>query len=101
MATNAGNRGADRERPRALRDTEAGKHSTSCEAPKTEVVFDFTDVQHPDFADLSLVLTARLLAGPRDRVWVRALPLHTWYILSALGLDHLFRDLPGPTSDLN
>jgi hypothetical protein len=67
----------------------------------SDLVFDFSGLQRPDLADLSLILTARLSAKPGDRVWMRALPLGTWRILSALGLDHLFRIYPGPADEPN
>lgn len=61
-----------------------------------ELVFDFTGLHRPGLRDLSLILTARLQSGPDERVWVRALPLSTWSILQALGLDHMFHLFPGP-----
>jgi hypothetical protein len=101
MATNTGNREADERQAPILGESEGSSRRASDHASRADVVFDFTNVHHPDFSDLSLILTARLQAGPQDRVWVRALPPHTWYILRALGLDHLFRDLPSPTSEPN
>ena len=65
------------------------------------MVFDFTDLNRPEFRDLSLILTARLQAEPGDRVWVRALPISTWRVLHALGLQHLFRPYPGPAEEPN
>jgi len=69
--------------------------------PETDVVFDFSGLRSPDLTDLGLILTARLGAGPRSRVWVRSLPYRTWKILRALGLDHLFHIYPAPGDDLN
>jgi len=92
-----------RERNRAGPLVEQSAHDTDAHqsADDADLVFDFTDVHHPGFADLSLILTARLQARPQDRVWVRALPVHTWRVLRALGLDHLFRDYPGPDTEPN
>ena len=66
-----------------------------------ELVFDFTGLQRPDLCDLSFILTAWLTAGRGDRVWVRALPIHTWRVLHALGLDHLFQPFPAPEEQPN
>ncbi|HSG09161.1 MAG TPA: hypothetical protein VLA36_12445 [Longimicrobiales bacterium] len=68
------------------------------EASKAEsdIVFDFTGLHRPALTDLALILTARLHSQPAERVWVRALPNGTWYVLQALGLDHLFRVYPSP-----
>jgi len=70
-------------------------------AADTDLVFDFTGLDRPDLAALSMVLTARLQAGPDHRVWVRALPASTWRVLRVLGLDHLFRLYPGPSDQMN
>ena len=67
----------------------------------TDLVFDFTGLHRPDVGDLALILTARLQAGPGGRVWVRALPVSTWRILSALGLAHLFRVYPRDDAPVN
>ena len=71
------------------------------ERQDSDLVFDFTGLESPDLRDLSLILTARLQAGPEDRVWVRALPVPTWRILRALGMDHLFEPFPGADSEPN
>ena len=100
-----GNNGRDegRERRRLQLITEVDSHEPHAhkQAKREDLVFDFSNVHHPGFADLSLILTARLQAQPQDRVWVRALPRHTWHILRALGLDHMFRNYPRPDSEPN
>lgn len=59
------------------------------------LVYDFSGRQSPDIRDLSLLLTARMMAERDDRpVWVKALPLKTWEVLHALGLANLFRLFP-------
>ena len=59
------------------------------------LVYDFSGRQSPDIRDLSLLLTARMMAERDDRpVWVKALPLRTWEVLHALGLANLFRLFP-------
>lgn len=65
------------------------------------VVFDFTGLEQPDVCDLSLILTARLQSAPADSVWVRSLPWQTARILRVLRLDHLFRQYPIGTDELN
>ncbi len=65
------------------------------------VVFDFTGLEQPDVCDLSLILTARLQSAPTDSVWVRSLPWQTARILRVLRLDHLFRQYPTGSDDLN
>jgi phosphoglycolate phosphatase-like HAD superfamily hydrolase len=90
------------ERGRRRRDAGLGLVvRTDVPEPETDIVFDFTGLQHPALTDLALILTARLHSDPEDRVWVRALPHGTWYLLQALGLDHLFRVYPGPDGDPN
>ena len=93
----------DRHGRRRLRliTQDTGREDTRATTPECDVVFDFEGVHHPGFADLSLILTARLQAAPQDRVWVRAIPHHTWMILRGLGLDHLFRHYPGPAAEPN
>lgn len=71
------------------------------EPPEADIVFDFTGLHRPALTDLALILTARLHSHPSDRVWVRALPNGTWYVLQALGLDHLFHVYPGPEEQPN
>ena len=73
------------------------------EVPEREadIVFDFTGLHRPGLTDLALIVTARLHSEPDNRVWVRALPRGTWYVLQALGLDHLFHVYPGPDKDPN
>ena len=68
---------------------------------ESHVVFDFTGLDEPDVCDLSLILTARLQAGPTDSVWVRSLPWQTARVLRILRLDHLFRQYPNGTDELN
>lgn len=67
----------------------------------TDVVFDFSGLDRARLTDLALILTARLRTPPSERVWARALPLDMWHVLRALGLDHLFRVYPGPSSEPN
>lgn len=88
-------RGKDGRRRELLPLLTANEKHGRAESTDTDVVFDFTGLHRPGFSDLSLILTARLQSEPSDRVWVRALPRATWDILSALGLDHLFRAIPG------
>ncbi len=85
--------------PRLHEGVEAG--TAEEHARDTELVFDFTGLRRPGLCDLSLILTARLAAGDGERVWVRALPNHTWHTLEALGLTHLFSSYPSPDSELN
>ena len=62
---------------------------------RTDLVFDFSDVDHVDLAGLSMLLTARQLAQQDSRdVWVRGLPDDTWRVLYALGLQDHFRLFP-------
>ncbi len=65
------------------------------------LVFDFTGLERPDVVDLSLILTARLSAPPGESVWVRALPWQTARVLEAMRLDHLFRQYPAGSEELN
>ncbi len=65
------------------------------------VVFDFTGLERPDVCDLSLIITARLLSAPTDSVWVRSLPSQTARVLRILRLDHLFRQYPTASDELN
>ena len=69
--------------------------------PTGHVVFDFTGLEQPDVCDLSLILTARLQSAPTESVWVRSLPWHTARILRILRLDHLFRQYPTESDELN
>ena len=62
---------------------------------RNDVVFDFTGLRTPDFANLALILTARLKTPRHESVWVRAIDPMTARVLRALGLDHLFRVYPG------
>ncbi len=71
------------------------------DARETSVVFDFTGKPWLDFADLALVLTARLRTGSECRVWVKEIPWETWSVLQSMGLDHLFLVVPGPGDGLN
>ena len=72
------------------------------EAPSTgHMVFDFTGLERPDVCDLALILTARLSAAPGESVWVRALPWQTARVLEAMRLDHLFRQYPAGSEELN
>jgi len=91
-----------RERRLALLPVSEAREATGHEAPtETHLVFDFAGLQGLGFADLALVLTARLHAEPGETVWVRQIPYETWQVLRALGLDHLFHVYPGPGDDLN
>lgn len=65
------------------------------------LVFDFTGLERPDVVNLSLILTARLSASPGESVWVRALPWQTARVLEAMRLDHLFRQYPVGSEELN
>lgn len=63
--------------------------------PDQGVVFDFSGHEMREGHDLSLLITARMLAERAERpVWVRALPHRSWQRLHAMGLDHLFRFFP-------
>lgn len=80
--------------------TEAPQDRSKSDAP--DLIFDFSGVQVPDLGDLSLLLTARMLAEEEERrVWVRALPEPTWRLLQALGLAHLFELFPNGTEFAN
>lgn len=70
-------------------------------ADESHVVFDFTGLDRPDVGDLALILTARLGAAPGESVWVRALPWQTARVLQAMRLDHLFRQYPVETDEMN
>jgi hypothetical protein len=70
-------------------------------AEEGHVVFDFTGLERPDVCDLALILTARLAAAPGESVWVRALPWQTARVLEAMRLDHLFRQYPEGTDQMN
>ncbi len=86
------------ERPQSvkrLQDTAEGAN------PDSHIVFDFTGLERPDVCDLSLILTARLLSAPTDSVWVRSLPWQTARVLRILRLDHLFRQYPTASDELN
>lgn len=85
--------------PRPVRETL--QEQREGEAPATHVVFDFTGLDRPNVADLSLILTARLQSGPGDSVWVRCLPWQTARVLEVLRLDHLFRHYPEGDGELN
>ncbi len=87
--------------PRRRLATDALGSDAPRAAMDTDLVYDFTGLDRPDVADLSLVITARLQAGPDHRVWVRALPASTWRVLRVLGLGHLFRLYPGPPDRMN
>ncbi|HZD06456.1 MAG TPA: hypothetical protein VE173_16205 [Longimicrobiales bacterium] len=64
-------------------------------SPHQGLVFDFAGMQTPDIRDLTLLLTARMLAERDERpVWVRGLPHRSWEVLHAMGLAHLFRLFP-------
>jgi hypothetical protein len=71
------------------------------ETAESHIVFDFTGLEQPDVCDLSLILTARLQSRPADSVWVRSLPWQTARILRMLRLDHLFRQYPSASDELN
>ncbi len=82
--------------------SEEGLQDTSEETcPDSHLVFDFTGLERPDVCDLSLILTARLLSAPTDSVWVRSLPPQTARVLKILRLDHLFRQYPTASDELN
>jgi hypothetical protein len=72
-----------------------GRPKPAKDAAPQGLVFDFSGRQSPDIRDLSLLLTARMLADRDDRpVWVKALPFKTWEVLHTLGLANLFRLFP-------
>ena len=79
----------------ALRGVEGVPSAPEGRDENEHLVFDFTDAQATGFADLALILTARLHTPPGESVWVRGIPPRTAMILRALGLDHLFRVYPG------
>jgi len=83
------------------RDENGGAPEEGGRAHETHVVFDFTGLEQPDVCNLSLILTARLQAGPDESVWVRSLPGQTARILRILKLDHLFRQYPIATDEMN
>ena len=74
-------------------EPEAGREATTL---GTDVVFEFSGRRGLNLADLALVLTARLQAGPTGRVWVKEIPVETWNALRSMGLDHFFMVVPGP-----
>lgn len=75
--------------------TEARHAPLVHEARDRGVVFDFTGKEMPGIRDLTLLVTACMLAEQDARpVWVRALPHRSWEVLQALGLAHLFRLFP-------
>ena len=78
-----------------------GRENEKGLAQESHVVFDFTGLDRPDVCDLSLILTARLQAGPEGNVWVRSLPWQTARVLRALRLDHLFRHYPTASDEMN
>lgn len=63
---------------------------------RDEVVFDFTGRRELGLADLAVVITARLQAGPQGRVWVKEIPFEVWNVLRSMRLDHLFLVVPSP-----
>lgn len=93
--------GREDRRLRLRNGSEAAEADVQERRSEVDLVFDFTDLHHPEFRDLSLILTARLQGEPGDRVWMRALPASTWRVLHALGLGHLFRPYPGPSAEPN
>lgn len=80
----------------ALLPRSEGPEDGRAGAPGTDLVFEFSGKRGLDLPDLALVLTARLQAGLRGRVWVKEIPVETWNVLRSLGLDHLFMVIPGP-----
>ncbi len=79
----------------------SGQDPSTDRHDRDDFVYDFTGLHRPKLLDLAMILTARLRAGPDDRVWVRALPPATERVLGALGLSHLFRHYPGTNGDPN
>lgn len=79
----------------------SGQTPSNDRRDRYDFVYDFTGLHSPKLLDLAVILTARLRAGPDDRVWVRALPPATERVLRALGLSHLFRHYPGMSGDPN
>jgi anti-anti-sigma regulatory factor len=76
-------------------------HDSAEQRRNEHIVFDFTGLEQPDVCDLSLILTARLQSAPTDSVWVRSLPSQTARILRLLRLDHLFREYPTSSGEMN
>lgn len=65
------------------------------EAPRPDLVFDFSGMDDMTVQDLSVLLTAQRLASSEDRtVWVTGVAHRTWYALDALGLARFFRPFP-------
>lgn len=82
----------DEDKGRELRERlEALPVETSDEG---HVVFDFTGLDQANVGDLALILTARLVTDPSDKVWVRSIPWRTAEVLRILKLDHLFLTYP-------
>lgn len=76
---------------------------TPLESPAlSDLIVDFSGLQTPDLAGLTLLLTAQQLAKAEQRqVWLKDLPERTWQLLQALGLDGLFVRMPSPSGPLN
>lgn len=76
---------------------------TPLESPAlSDLIVDFSGLQTPDLAGLTLLLTAQQLAkAERRQVWLKDLPERTWQLLQALGLDGLFVRMPSPSGPLN
>ncbi len=76
---------------------------TPLESPAlSDLIVDFSGLQTPDLAGLTLLITAQQLAQAEQRqVWLKDLPEHTWLLLQALGLDGLFVRMPSPSGPLN
>lgn len=67
-----------------------------------DLVIDFTDSAPVDLGGLSLLLTAQQMAHEADRrVWLRALPVRTWQLLHALGLEGRFELFPTGGEPMN
>lgn len=79
-----------------------GRDATKGDATRgRDRVFDFSGRPRLGLAELALVVTARLQAGPGGTVRVKEIPYETWAVLRALGLDHLFLVVPEPGDGAN
>ena len=69
MGTNRQDEGSERQRLQLVTEQDSHDRNMRAEARKADLVFDFTNVHSPDFADLSLILTARLQARPHRTIF--------------------------------
>ena len=65
---------------------------------REDVVIDFDGKQIADLMGLSMILTARQIVNDRSAVvWLKDVPLRTWALLRALGMEQLFALFPEST----